>query len=369
VKKILFLLHIPPPVHGSSMVGKWIKESVLINREFDCDYLNLLASKDVGQSGEISFGKLYTLLITFFKLFKTLFSKRYDLCYFALTTTGIAFYRDILLVFLLKLFGVKCIFHLHNKGVANAVKKSFHKDLYKYVFKNTKVIILSEYLYSDIELFVPRSDIYICPNGIPAIAEKLEVDRLNSSRAKHGVKTILFLSNMIESKGVYVLLDALNELSDRDIKFKAVFVGGEGDVTSNQFYSKLDKLGLSGKVDYLGKKYGSEKEKIFSEADIFVFPTFYEKECFPLVLLEAMQYALPIVTTPEGGIMSIVKEQENGYLVKQGASKELAEKIAILIANPHMIQEMGNKGRSKFQKEFTLDCFENRLFQILMSNL
>mgnify|MGYP004256195275 CR=1 FL=1 len=67
MKKILFLLHIPPPVHGSSMVGKWIKESVLINREFDCDYLNLLASKDVGQSGEISFGKLYTLLITFFK--------------------------------------------------------------------------------------------------------------------------------------------------------------------------------------------------------------------------------------------------------------------------------------------------------------
>ncbi len=362
-------MHLPPPVHGSSMVGKWIKESVLINRKFDCDYLNLLASKDVGQSGEISFGKLYTLLITFFKLFKMLFSKRYDLCYFALTTTGIGFYRDVLLVLLLKMFRVEIIFHLHNKGVAKAATNSLHKVLYRFVFKNTKSIILSEYLYYDIEKFVPKKDVYICPNGIPSILDNFGIHTFNDGRAKDEIKTILFLSNMIESKGVYILLEALKHLKEQSILFKAVFVGGEGDINTSSFNSRISELGLLGEVEYLGKKYGKEKATIFTDADIFVFPTFYEKECFPLVLLEAMQYSLPIVTTAEGGIKSIVKDHENGYLVEQKSSVQLSEKIANLISNPHTIQIMGSKGRAKFLEEFTLDCFENRLFQILTSNL
>ncbi len=174
---------------------------------------------------------------------------------------------------------------------------------------------------------------------------------------------------MIESKGVYILLEALKHLKEQSILFKAVFVGGEGDINTSSFNSRISELGLLGEVEYLGKKYGKEKATIFAEADIFVFPTFYEKECFPLVLLEAMQYALPIVTTPEGGIKSIVEEHENGYLVEQKSSVQLSEKIANLISNPHTIQIMGSKGRAKFLEEFTLDCFENRLFQILTSNL
>ena len=47
--RILFLLHLPPPVHGSSMVGKWINESELVNGSFDCRYINLLASKSVNE--------------------------------------------------------------------------------------------------------------------------------------------------------------------------------------------------------------------------------------------------------------------------------------------------------------------------------
>ncbi|MDP3913228.1 MAG: glycosyltransferase family 1 protein, partial [Bacteroidota bacterium] len=55
--RILFLLHLPPPVHGSSVVGSFIKESETINTKFICDYVNLLASQNMAESGIVSFNK------------------------------------------------------------------------------------------------------------------------------------------------------------------------------------------------------------------------------------------------------------------------------------------------------------------------
>jgi glycosyltransferase involved in cell wall biosynthesis len=53
----------------------------------------------------------------------------------------------------------------------------------------------------------------------------------------------------------------------------------------------------------------------FEKSHIFVFPTFYYYECFPLVLLEAMQHALPVISTDEGGIPDIAETGITGYIV------------------------------------------------------
>ena len=45
--KVLFILHMPPPVHGAAMVGQYIHDSKLINEEFDCKYINLSLAKDI----------------------------------------------------------------------------------------------------------------------------------------------------------------------------------------------------------------------------------------------------------------------------------------------------------------------------------
>ena len=73
----------------------------------------------------------------------------------------------------------------------------------------------------------------------------------------------------------------------------------------------------------MGRKYEKEKEETFAKADIFAFPTYYNNECFPLVLLEAMQHSLPVVSTFEGGIPDIVDEGEAGFLVAQKNAEKL----------------------------------------------
>ena len=57
----------------------------------------------------------------------------------------------------------------------------------------------------------------------------------------------------------------------------------------------------------------SDVMKYVKREDVFVFPTFYHNECFPLVLLEAMQHHLPCISTTEGGIPGIIDDKETGY--------------------------------------------------------
>ena len=56
--KVLFILHMPPPVHGASMVGKYIHDSKIINNAFECHYLNLALAKDLDDIGTVSYTHL-----------------------------------------------------------------------------------------------------------------------------------------------------------------------------------------------------------------------------------------------------------------------------------------------------------------------
>jgi len=365
-KRILFLLHLPPPVHGSSMVGQMIKESKEINQEFECNYINLLASHNVAETGILSLKKLFEFIIIWFKVLFTIIFKRPDLVYFALTTTGMAFLRDVLLVAFLKLFGLKRIYHLHNKGISNYQNRPFFRLLYKFVFKDSEVILLSKLLYEDVKAFVPESRINICPNGIPDLFAGLSSYELRKSR-KELKKTpeILFLSNLIETKGVYVLLEACATVKSKGINFHCTFVGGEGDITTSDFVDHVKLLDLNEEVHYKGKKFGDEKIKAFNDADIFVFPTFYSKECFPLVLLEALAAGVPVISTYEGGIPDIIDNGVNGFLIEQRNVQMLANQLEKLLTDPNLCKEIEKAGRDKFEKEFDIEIFEHKLTQIL----
>ena len=112
-----------------------------------------------------------------------------------------------------------------------------------------------------------------------------------------------------------------------------------------------------------GKKYNEEKEAFFENADIFIFPTL--NEAFGLVLLEAMEHALPCIATDEGGISEIVDEGETGFIVCKRDSEALADKIEYLLVHPEERMRMGKNGYRKFNDKFTLRKFEESMVDIL----
>lgn len=363
--KILFILHLPPPIHGAAMMGKYIQESELINSFFDCYCINLATAGSLSDIGHVSSKKLLRYLLLLRHIFHVAREIRPELVYITPNAGGKAFLKDFIVVQMLKSMGCKVIAHYHNKGVSVYQSKWFYNFLYKRFFSNLKVILLADNLYKDIAKYVKREDVYICPNGIPNSCKKELEARLNNA-----VPHLLFLSNLLISKGVIVLLDALKILKEKEYTFVCQYVGGEtSEMSAIQFAEEVKKNKLNDMVTYVGRKIGEEKEFFFRQADIFVFPTYYYNECFPLVILEAMEYKLPVISTNEGGIPDIVKDGENGLICEKQNPVSLADCIAKLLGDEELRVKMGNVGYDKFCREFTLQRFENRMLDILSQNL
>ncbi|MDC8001200.1 glycosyltransferase family 4 protein [Aequorivita todarodis] len=359
-KKVLFILHLPPPVHGSSMVGQYIKNSSIINEAIHSEFINLGTSKSLDEIGKNPVQKIGAYLKIVFQTLKQLIVFRPNLVYIALTAKGKAFYKDAFIALLAKLFGRKIVYHLHNRSIAERQEKWLDVVLCKLLFKNADVILLSKYLYPEIQKYVPENRVHYCPNGIPDTVSKIPNEKIPNSDER---VAILFLSNLMRAKGVFVLLEACGILQEKQLPFHCTFIGGESDITSEIFQKKVSELGLSEKVHYAGKKYGAEKERAFSKADIFAFPTL--NETFGLVNLEAMQFSLPIVATFEGGIPDVVEEGKTGFLVEKENAGAFAEKLEILIKNGELRKRMGEAGKLRFERHFTLTTFENRFSSII----
>lgn len=359
MKRILFITPLPPPVHGSAMVSQYIKDCKELQKEFVCDFVNLSTSRSIDEIGKNSIKKYWRFIMSYMLTFWNLLTHRYALCYLAITCHGTGFLKDAPFVLLCKLFGRKVVIHQHNKGMSKCVNRLPYKCLLPLIYRNTKVILLSWYLYPDIEKVVKREQVIICPNGIPELFDK-EPHFVRNNK----VPNLLFLSNLIPSKGVYVLLDAFKGLKEKGYQFICNFVGGEcKEISKDIFINAVKERGLDEMVIYHGPKYGDEKREFFANSDIFVQPTY--EDCFPLTLLEAMQYKLPIVSTDEGAVPDMVKDETNGFICKRRDVASTAKAIEGLLNNKEKCIEFGENGYKLFKEEFTLGVFNNNITRIL----
>jgi glycosyltransferase involved in cell wall biosynthesis len=357
---VLFVLHMPPPVHGAAMVGQYIHDSELINSAFDCHYINLATASGLEDIGQFKFKKVLSFWNLLKRIRHSIKELKPDDVYITPNAKGAPFYKDFIVVMMLKRMGCKVIAHYHNKGVASRQDKLLDNLLYKQFFKDIKVILLSERLYPDIQKYVRRENVYVSPNGIPERNEERKRESQNT------IPHILFLSNLLIEKGVLVLLDALRILKEKGFPFICDMVGGEtAEIDSKCLDNEIRGRGLQTAVLYHGKRYGAEKNIFFKNADMFVFPTF--NECFPLVLLEAMQHSLPIITTDEGGIPDIVKDGENGLICDKKNPEDLANAIEKLLKDNNLRSRMGQNGYQRYRDYFTLQSFEKKLVHILQS--
>lgn len=364
--KVLFIMHMPPPVHGAAMIGKWIHDSKIINEEFDCYYINPSVSTKVADVGKIHIKKFLLFFQLIYHIIKAIYKIKPDICYYTPTSDGWGIYRDAITISLIKLFKTKILLHFHNKGVRNYSSHKIAQIAYRIIFKNVKIILIAKELYEDVNEFIKKENVYILPNGIPQTISESEYQTIIKEREKGLDKNrILYLSNMMSEKGIWILLEACKLLKAENIQFECHYIGNWGDTTATEFQNEINKRKLQDFVFIHGPKYNNEKQEYLMNSDIFVFPTFYHGETFGLVLLEAMEYGLPCITTPEGGIPSFITSNKNGILVPQRNSKKLYLAIKDLILHKEKRIQLGQEGRTLFIQKYTIKEFEKNLIKIL----
>jgi glycosyltransferase involved in cell wall biosynthesis len=350
------------------MMGKIIRESELINNTFFIDYINLTTSFQLNKIGKNGLGKMLAVLGILFRVTRALSTKKYDVCYMTLTATGPGFYKDFLILGLVKMFGCPIVYHLHNKGFSRAGKNKINNLLYQVTFKNSRVILLSRLLFEDIKRFVKTDQVLYCYNGLPEVAAVSD-STVTRSGVDHHTCRLIFLSNMMVEKGVFVALEACMLLKERKLDFECHFVGDWVDIKIGEFTKYVEDNNLSDIVIAHGPKYGAEKFQMLSEMDVFVFPTYFHNETFGLVNIEAMQAGLPIVSTTEGGIPDVVLNNITGFVVPPKNIPALADRLALLIKNSELRQEMGRAGKQRYYELFTLEKFEKNFIDTISNAL
>lgn len=326
------------------------------------DFVNLSTSRKIEEIQKKSlwlyFIKFWRFVGTFLKVFWHLCTYKYDLCYLAITCYGTPFLKDYPFVMLCKLFHRPILIHQHNKGMSQYVDKWPYRWMLPRAYKETKVILLSQFLYPDIQRIVFEDQILLCPNGLTNNSSIKDIP------SKDIVPHLLFLSNLIESKGIFILLEACKNLREKGFNFICDFVGSSTKFINEEvFDKKVENLNLKGVAFYHGAKYGKEKNLFWIQSSIFILPTF--DDCFPLVILEAMQQHLPVVTTNEGGIPDIVIDGETGYICPTKDVEALTNAIEKLLKDPVLCQHMGEAGYTRYLEHFTIECFERQMVQCL----
>ncbi len=360
--KILFVLHLPPPVHGASMVGRTIRESEMVNSTFECRFINLATAGSMEDIGRFRFSKIGGVRRLLAEIRRQVTDFEPDLVYFTPTSAGMPFLKDYLVRRLLRKLRCRVVAHYHNRGVERQSANPVFRSLYTRFFDGLEVILLSERLYPDISRYVAREHVDFCANGI-ATADFTPKAEVESNRPLR----ILFLSNLLPDKGVFDLLDAMQLLRSRGVDFSCTFVGAEtAAISADSFRNELSKRGLESCVEYAGPLFGADKQAAYAAADVFAFPSKYEYEAFPLVVLEAMQQALPVVATSVGAVADMVADGETGLLLPSPAKPaEIADALARIAAMPDRGREMGRRGRQRFLADFTTESFEKRFVGIL----
>lgn len=379
--KILFVMHMPPPVHGAAMMGQIIHDSKLICEAFDCHYVNMAVAARLEDVGKGGWHKVKGIFHKLMEIRRAVKNVKPDLVYITPNSAGAPFYKDFLTVMMLKMMKQRIVMHFHNKGVATRQERWLDNWLYCRYFKGVKLILLADSLYEDVRKYIDRSDVFVCPNAIPEIAmasdivsKRREVKENVSACSQSAVPHILWLTNIMRTKGIMEYLSALKLLKERGVRFQADFVGGlTKEMTGEEFDAALTTLGLNDSCAYYGPKYGNDKYECFRDADVFVLPSY--TEALPVSILEALQFVLPVVASNVGGVSAEVEDGVNGLLIGgttpimlnkfRPNATEIADKLELLLKDSSLRRRMGIAGRRKFEREFTLEVFEKRMCEIL----
>ncbi|RLB90461.1 MAG: glycosyltransferase family 1 protein [Deltaproteobacteria bacterium] len=277
-----------------------------------------------------------------------------------------SFVRDALFIFWAKRKKNKVIGFFHGwttkfEKKINGILKIFFNLTYKKA--DVFIVLASEFKTKLLSLKIDRP-IHLLTTAV----EELLVENFSIEKKIKRIKTakttrLLFLSRLEKEKGIFETIDAFKLLLDKKYNI-TLSIAGDGSITK-EVYGYIERLGLSNKIVMLGYVKGKEKIQIFTEHDIYCFPT-YHGEGMPTSVLEAMAFGMPVITRPIGGIIDFFENGKMGYLCETIKPEEIADNIETIIGNKNRICEIALYNYDYAKKHFMASIVADKLLNIYL---
>jgi len=234
---------------------------------------------------------------------------------------------------------------VHGTDIYTA-QRPFWKSLVTRALRRARrVIVVSEFLRDELHEgygVTPRDGALVSDMGVDT-ARFTPGDRAaakNAAGLPTGAPHVLFVGNLVATKGVADLASALVALADRGIPLHATFVG------DGPMLARLKEITapLGDRVRFTGVLPHGSLVGVFQSADVFVLPS--HREGLGLVCLEALACGVPVLATRTGGIPEIVCDGENGLLVEPGDATALTAALSRLLEDESLRARLSGPARS-----------------------
>ncbi len=177
-------------------------------------------------------------------------------------------------------------------------------------------------------------------------------------------KIIFSAGRFVEKKGFPYLVEAMKHVKAKDI---VCVIAGYGP-KERELKQLVKERGLEKKVLFVGRIPNAEIPLWMNEADLIVVPSIIdstgETETLGIVAIEAIACAKPVIVSKVGGLVDVVKDGYNGFLVRQKQPLELAEKIDQAFKNPAKLKQLGKNARAHCEQNFSWDSAVEKTIKI-----
>lgn len=184
---------------------------------------------------------------------------------------------------------------------------------------------------------------------------------------EQGNKLILYIGRIEPRRNIIFLLDVVKEVAKHE-RVKFIMIGNQGPQHYKDYvFNYMNKMGLSDIVEYrafLDQKYLGY---VYKQCDVFLLPTLYE--IFGMVLLEAMYYSVPVVSSLNGGSDLIIRNKENGYIEENNDLQKWVKRIRYIFSHPDEARLIGYKAHKTISEEFTWDALALKFIKVFENKL
>jgi glycosyltransferase involved in cell wall biosynthesis len=362
--RILVVGQTPPPFGGQAVMIQRLLE--LRSTKLQLFHVRMAFSEDMESVGKFALRKVWVLFTTILRVYWARFRHRTPVLYYPPSGPNkVPVLRDLILLGATRWLFSKVVFHFHAGGVSayESELPSVLRPLFRFAYRKPALAIRTAPQNPEDGSALGASRSVVVPNGIDD--ERGTVPERNARIGERLI--ILFTGVLIPTKGVRDLLHAFGMAVEQGLDAELQLMGKWGD---HSFKAECEDLvranGLKERVVFLGVLSGREKAIRFAACDIFCFPSYFEAESFGLVLVEAMQFAKPVVSTQWRGIPSVVEDGRSGFLVPTQDPPAVAEKLVQLGGDRELRNRMGEEGRRIFERKFTLNAFHQAMERELL---
>ena len=169
---------------------------------------------------------------------------------------------------------------------------------------------------------------------------------------------ILYVGKIEDRRNVYFLVQVYRQLKNQFKDLQLILVGDGETRYKEDFLNHINHELKNGDIVYWEKVPQKELPQIYGSAKVFVLTSSYE--IFGMVLLEAMYFGLPVVSSMNGGASMLIENGENGYVIDGFELEEWENRIESILMDESRQESMGEKSRTKILEHYTWECLAEK---------